>query len=276
MPEPQPIQRTPPPAGITLREIAGLADILESAQEIETATREDAWLGITQVIGGARLRIMTVRDYTALLQFQNPLLSRTLPAPAELSFFLWVLSPEMEHWYEPQGWRKLPFMGRVQQWQSRRHGRRVREALQLASLERSETDWHAKAPAVPFVAPDDHPFTLATRAAFKYVDALFLDRPASLKRDTGKSGLCYLTSWFDLLQSEYHLPTEEIWRMKIPVLFSRIKAIQMRRNRNLPEFNVDRDKIMQNIMQGLRLKKYTEDDLRAGRVDLQTNKLRNN
>lgn len=260
---------------IALKDIAGLAELLESTREVETATREDAWLGITHLIGGQRVRVMTIQDYTALLQFESPLLNRRLPTPNELSFFLWVLSPEIEKWHDRHGWRSWGCLKWIEQRQSRQHGRRVREALRLEELEKQEAAWHAKA-SVPFTLGDELPFTIAVKDAFKYIDEMFMDRPAGLKKDGPKSGLCYLTSWFDMLQSEYHLPTKEIWKMKLPVLFARIKAIQNRYNKGVPEFSVDRDKIFQNIMQGLRLQLYTEEDLRAGRVDLQKNCLRNN
>lgn len=260
---------------LALHEIPGLAELLESTREVETATREDAWLGITHVIAGQRIRVMTVQDYTALLQFESPLLNRALPTPSELSFFLWVLSPEIERWHNRKGWRSVPGLKSFEQWQSRQHGRKVRRNLKLEALEQSEADWHEKS-KLPFTLPDDAPFTVAVNDAFKYIDELFLDRPPSLKRDGTKAGLCYLTSWFDMLQSEYNLPTAEIWQMKLPVLFARLKAIQMRYNKNVPDFNVDRDKIMQNLMQGLRMKLYTEDDLKSGRVDLVKNQLRNN
>lgn len=260
---------------ITLREIKGLAELLESTREIETATREEAWIGITRQIAGCSVRVMTLRDYTALLQFNSPLVGRALPNPAQLSFFLWVLSPEIEAWHERKGWRGLRLCAPIEQWQSRRHGARVRRALQLPEMENQEAAWHTKS-KLPFTMPDDSPFTVAVKSAFAYMDEVFQDKPAGLKKETGRSGLCYLTSWFDMMQSEYHLPTEEIWQMRIPVLFARLKAIQMRQNRKTPEFNVDRDKIFQNIIQGLRTKKFTEEDLREGRVDLINTCLRNN
>ncbi len=215
---------------------------------------------------------MTIQDYTALLQFQSPLLNRALPTPTELAFFLWVLSPEIERWHDGKGWRGWTMLRRIEQWQSRRHGKRIRKILELEALEKQEEKWHAKA-SIPFVLSDMAPFTIAVKQAFEYVDMIFMDRPAGLKKDSVKSGLCYLTSWFDMMQSEYHLPTAEVWRMKLPVLFARIKAIQMRRNANVPDFNVERDRVLQNIMQGLREKLYTEEDLRSGKVDLRNNRL---
>jgi len=261
---------------LSLKNIPGLAELLESSREIETATREDAWLGVTREIAGARVRVMTVRDYTALLQFQSPFLNRRLPTPTELSFFLWVLSPEIERWHDRRGWRHWPGLQMIERWQSHRHGKRVRRRLRLHELEGAESAWREKTKDVPFVLPDDAPFTVAAKQCFEYIDEMFMDRPAALKKESGKTGLCYLTSWFDLIQSEYHLPTAEVWEMKMPVLFSRIKAIQMRNARELPSFNADRDRIMQNLMIGLRTKRFTEEDLEKGRVDLQTAQLRNN
>jgi len=260
---------------LALRDIPGLSELLEQGREVETETREDAWLGITRVIAGKRVRVMTVQDYTALLQFASPLLQRRLPTPDELAFFLWVLSPEIELWNEQRGWRKWGCFARLERWQSRRHGRAVRSVLQLKELEEQEAQWRSKS-KLPFTLPDEAPFTIAVNQAFKYVNELFLDRPPGLKKEHGRSGLCYLTSWFDILQSEYHMPEEAIWRMKIPVLFARLKAIQARHNAKVPDFHADCDKILQRLMQGLREAKYTEDDLRAGRVDLVNDRLRDN
>lgn len=265
---------------IALRDIPGLAELLSRSHEVETATREDAWIGSTAVIAGCRVRVMTVRDYTALLQFESPLLNRALPTPGELAFFLWVLSPEVEQWHDAiedgRGWRRFGFLKSLQQWQSRRHGKKVRRVLRLEEIERAEKEWHNKAKTIPFTLPDDAPFTIAVKEAFEYVDAVFRDKPAGLRKDGTNSGLCYLTSWFDMMQSEYHLPTQEVWKMRLPILFARIKAIALRHNQKIPEFNPERDRILQNIAAGLQQKIYTEDDLRAGRVDLENNRLKLN
>jgi hypothetical protein len=263
---------------LSLRDIPGLEELLEADREFETATREDVWIGMTRIIAGHRVRVMTVQDYTALLQFESPLLNRRLPTPAELAFFLWALSPEIELWHDGKGWRGWPCLGWVEKLQAKRHGRKARGSWQLEELERAEAAWHAKAAMakIPFELPDNAPFTIAVREAFAYIDEMFMDQPVSLKKGGRDTGLCYLTSWFDMIQSEYSLPSKEVWNMRLPVLFARIKAIQRRHNPKLPEFSVDRDRIMQNIMQGLRQKLYTIDDLRAGRVDLVANVLRQN
>ncbi len=260
---------------IAFNEIKGLAELLSRSKEVEVATREDAWLATTHVIAGQRIRTMTVDDFTILLQFKNPLIARQLPSPDALSFFLWVLSPEIERWHERKGWRRLPFTRYIERFQSYRHGRRVAKALKIRELQALEEKWFEKCPDKPFVLPEGCLFEKAIKDAFEYIDRVFLDKPASLKNGT-ESGLCYLTSWFDSMQSEYHLPTKEVWKMAMPVLFARLKAIQKRHNQKIPEFNEDRDKIFQNIMRGLNTKLYTEDDLREGRVDLENNRLKNN
>lgn len=257
-----------------LSEIPGLSDLLERSKEIVTATREDAWLGSTRVIAGKRVRPMSVDDFTILLQFESPLLTRQVPTPDELSFFLWVLSPEIERWHDRKGWRK-PWLGRFERLESYLHSRHVRRTLKLGELERMEDEWLRKH-KVPFTLPEDCSFSIAIKQAFEYVDDMFLDKPPSLESKGVESGLCYLTSWFDWMQSEYHMPTKEVWKMTLPVLFARLKAIQKRHRAKVPEFNTDRDKILQNIMAGLRQGFYTVADLRAGRVDLENNKLRQN
>ena len=273
---PPPRPKTPPRPSLSLREIPGLADLLEHTREVETASREEAWIGVSHRVAGFTLRVMTVEDYTILLQFENPLLNRKMPSIEQLAFFLWVLSPEMALWSERSGWRRWLGFRWVEKWQSHRHGKKVRTRLHIAQLEKDSAEWSDKAKNVPFEITDNAPFAQAIKDALQYVDDMFMDRPAALKSDGPKSGLCYLTSWFDMLQSEYHMPTEEVWKMRLPVLFARIKAIQRRYNKNLPDGNNDRDRILQNIMTGLRENRYTLEDLKSGRVDLLKNCLLNN
>ena len=261
----------------SLNEIPGLIELLERSKEIEVATREDAWLATTRSVAGQRIRTMTVRDFTILLQFRNPLIARQIPTPDEFGFFLWTLSTEIEKWHGGGSWRRWPLIRNLERMQCYFHGRKVADAIELKQLESLEWEWMKSNPDNPFTIPDESAYGVALKQAFAYIDDMFLDKPASLQRSGTQSGMCYLTSWFDAMQSEYHLPTSEIWKMEIPVLFARMKAIQKRHSKNaVPEFNEHRDRIFQNIMRGLNSKLYTADDLMAGRVDLEKNCLRNN
>lgn len=253
---------------LAFSEIRGLAEILAQAKQSETVNREDAWLASTYVVAGQRVRTMTIDDFTALLQFQSPLIARKLPNPDELIFFLWIMSP-LNLKYRESRWL-APFAG----WRAKRFSNQVARTLQLDLVYRRKQAVEARGET--YTLPEGSKLAKAISEAFKYVDLVFMDRPPGLKRNGVDAGLCYLTSWFDAMQSEYHLPTAEVWKMPLPVLFARLKAIQFRSERNVPTFNVERDKIMQAIMAGLNAKLYTEDDLKEGRVDLQNNRLKLN
>ena len=253
---------------IALSEIKGLSEILAQAKRTETVNREDAWLASTYVVAGQRVRTMTVSDFTALLQFNSPLLSRRLPSPTELVFFLWIMSADNLKL------RESKFPAWYCQWRAKRFSRRLTQRLEIESVERAQSK--AELTEDGYTLPEDSPLAKAIADAFKYIDILFMDKPAGLSKNGLDSGLCYLTAWFDAMQSEYHLPTKEVWAMPLPVLFARLKAIQHRVSNAVPAFNEERDKVMQRITSGLNSKLYTEDDLRVGRVDLINNRLRAN
>lgn len=245
---------------ISFSEIKGLPKLLAQAKQAETVNREDAWLSTTYVVAGERIRTMAVEDFTILLQFNSPILSRRLPTPGELVFFIWSLTPECLRLREkrvPEFWRR---------WRTNRFGRGVRKRMDIAGFEAAKLEAEANGEA--YTLPDNHPFAGAIQQAFKYIDLVFMDKPPGLSRNGVDSGLCYLTAWFDAMQSEYHLPTEEIWKMELPVLFARMKAMQYRKLKQVPGFNAQQDKVLRKIMDGLRDKQFTEDDLREGRVDL--------
>ena len=157
---------------LPLNQIPGLSELLAESHEIETATREEAWIGLTRRIAGQPVRIMTVRDYTALLQFENPMIHRALPTPAQFAFFLWVISPEMDRWQNGVGWRGWNCSQWMQEWQSKRHAQRVRRALQLETLEDQESEWRIKS-KLPFTVPDDAHFAVGVKEGFAYVDEMF-------------------------------------------------------------------------------------------------------
>lgn len=253
---------------LAFSEIKGLPELLTRAKQAETVNREDAWLASTYVVAGQRIRTMTVDDFVALLQFQSPLLSRRLPNPDELIFFLWILSPENLRFRDSR-WL-APFAA----WRARRFSKHLAAILDLKAVDRCQREAAVKGER--YELPEDSPLAKAIEGAFKYVDLVFMDRPPGLKQNGLDAGLCYLTSWFDAMQSEYPLPTAEVWKMALPVLFARLKAIQFRKIERLPQFNANRDKIMADIAHGLNSKLYTEDDLKEGRVDLETNRLKLN
>lgn len=249
---------------IAFCEIKGVQELLDRARHSETVNREDAWLGSTYIVAGQRIRTMTVDDFTALLQFRSPLLSRRLPNPDELIFFLWILTPENLRFRQSR-WL-APFAG----WRARRFSKYLARTLDLKAVDRCQREADVKGER--YVLPENAPLAIAIAEAFKYVDLLFMDKPPGLKQNGTDSGLCYLTSWFCCLQREFHLPTKEIEQMPLPVLFARLKEVQMANSKktNVPGFNPEQDRIMARIVDGLRAKRYTADDLRKGLVDLET------
>lgn len=225
-----------------LHEIPGYgAALAEARQRLQTA-REAAWLDLPHTIGGFPVRPMTVADFVLLDQRRSPFLFRTAPTLDDLKVFLWVLSPAYGRWLF--GGRVRRALPTVQHLQAFLHGQRVHRALGRNVPESSEP---------------------ACVEAFRYVDEMFLDAPPQ-SRAGGESCACYLGGWFDALQSEHHLTSDEIWRMPLPQMFQRLKAITRRHNPGVPEFNAYVDKLNGFVLTGLRNKEFTQDDLLAGKV----------
>lgn len=234
---------------ISLARIPGYREALQAAAEQEFKTREDNFLAFDTVISGEVVRCLPLRDYVALTRCKSPFLFRREPTHFDLEHFLWTLSPVTEKWNDSEGWRKIKWFPTFYQFEKEKHRRRVRLAFQLRELEKtlvtneSETDQ-------PYVLPESHPLSIAFEAAFDYIAKMFFDLPSA--GGGPESGLSYLTAWFDILQSEYKMPSEEIWRMPIPQLLSRLKAIQQRRNPKIPDFNARRDALNQQVQRALK------------------------
>lgn len=227
-----------------LNEIPGYTAALQEARHNLATAREAAWLDLPMTIGGFAVRPMTVADFVLLDQRRSPFLFRTAPTLDDLKIFLWVLSPAFGRWlFGGSVRRQLPTLQHLQAFL---HGQRVHRALGRAVPESSE-------PAVI--------------EAFRYIEQMFLDAPAQAKGG-GESCACYLGGWFDALQSEHHLRSEEIWRMPLPQMFQRLKAITRRHSPNVPEFNAYVDRLNGYVLTGLRENRFTVEDLMAGKVEL--------
>ena len=72
-----------------LRDIPPYAEALAREQ----ASRNAAFLDITETVAGFELRQMTLRDYLVLQVMRHPLLGGGTPSPEDLVAFLWLLSP---------------------------------------------------------------------------------------------------------------------------------------------------------------------------------------
>lgn len=232
---------------LALNSIPGLAEAMARAKAKQFRTREDSLLGLTHDLCGVTVRTMTIRDYVLLDRFHSPFIHRMEPTQRDLAFFLWLLSPGFEKWCNGAGWRKwFPFLQPVAAFF---HGRRVRSKFCRHCPESSE------------------PVVLK---CFEYIDKMFFDSPPAL-RGGGESCTCYLTGWFDSLQSEYHFDSEKIWAMGLPELFQRLNAIRQRTNPSVPNFNKNTDDVKAFVLRGLRGKEFTMDDLAAGRVKFPDN-----
>lgn len=242
---------------VYLNRIPGYAQAIQNARAGEFRQREDSWLGLTTRLAGMAVRVMTVRDYVALLRLQSPFVLRSEPTFEDLGTLLWVLSPEIDRWHNHAGWRKPGLVGcrwnlfSIEHWQVRLAAKRLRRRLKVRQLENAARAWNKANPGKVYDMPDDCPLALAFKAAFEYMDNIFLDRPAALAKEGTGSGLLYLTSWFDAIQSEYHKPDEDVWQMKLPVLFNRLKAIGNRLNPREPEFNARQDAIRRQLQQAI-------------------------
>jgi hypothetical protein len=69
------------------------------AVEKEQTVRDAAFLPVNESIGGFEVRSMTLPDFMLFRMMKSPLLTFSVPTPAQLSAFLWLLSPD----YTPQG-----------------------------------------------------------------------------------------------------------------------------------------------------------------------------
>lgn len=260
-----------------LNQIPGYNEALHRARKQEFRAREDNWLALSGAISGQPVRVMTVRDYVALLRIGSPFLARQEPNFEQLGQFLWLLSPQIERWHNHTGWRKPWLVGcrwnlfSLERWQLRFAAKRLRRKLGMKYLENTARAWNRANPGKVYELPEEAPLAKAFADTFAYVDRMFIDRPASLAKDGVSSGLLYLTSWFDAMQSEYHKTDEEVWRMPLPQLFGRLKAIQQRNNPGEPDFNARQDALAAQIQRAMKEGALTDADVLAGKLKFDNN-----
>jgi hypothetical protein len=273
MDAPTPARPGRPPRGFYLNKIPGYREALTRARTEEFRTREDNWLPLAGTIGGCKVRVLTVRDYVALMRVGSPLLCRQEPTFEDIGKFLWFLSPEIERWHNHHAWRKPWLVGcrwslfSIERWQIRWHSKTLRRRLRIAEIENAARAHYLKT-GQAYEIPEDSPFAKAIVECFAYIDRMFFDRPAGIARDGVGSGLLYLTSWFDAIQSEYHKPDLEVWRMPIPQLFARLKAIAQRRHPSEPDFNARQDALISKIQHALNHGEVTQEQLLRGEFKL--------
>lgn len=220
--------------GIALSQVPGLREAVARQNQ----KRESAWKDLTFDLLGFKLRAMTVRDFALLDHFGSPFICGRTPGIGDLTFFLWALSPECERWNR----RRLQW-GRS--FHAFLHARQVKKAVK-----------------------DSEVFLKAVKLAFDYVRETFLDAPSGGKE---QSKICYLASWFDLIQHEYHLPDAEVWRMPLAQMFQRIRAIQSRNGVDAPSFARAEERVKQWLVEGIRGGRFTYDDLKNGKVRFEDN-----
>lgn len=249
---------------LSLDQIPGYSEAILTASVEQLQTQEDDWLNAPAFIGGIQVRRATLRDYVLVMRFIPAVLCRQKPSPEEMMLFLWLLSPERAQWdCEPSGWRKaFPALRRLAR---QNHHRKVKRTLKIRELQKAMLQ--AELQGEIYQLPENHPFSKSIADLFKYIDSLFEMKPAGVK--SGGAGVMYfLTSWFNIVQRNFHLPSEEVWNMPLPVLFARLREQQSFQMRGLlPDFNRKRDAINQRIMDALRSGKTTESDLLAGKFN---------
>lgn len=257
-----------------LNAIPGYSEALHRAQREEFRAREDNWMALSGTIASCPVRAMTVRDYVGLVRLHSPFLSRTEPDLAALGNFLWLLSPQIERWNNHTGWRQPWLVGcrwswfSLEAWQRRLFALRLRRKLNMRQLENTARAWNLANPGKIYELPEDSALAKAFAEAFAYVDRMFLDKPASIAKEGVSSGLLYLTSWFDAMQFNYHKPDAEVWKMPLPLLFGRLKAIQQRENPGEPDFNARQDALAAQIQRAIQTDNLTTEDVLAGKLKL--------
>jgi hypothetical protein len=225
--------------GIALNKIPGYREAISRARVTQAREREKAWKNLPVNIHGFTMRLMTVRDFVILDHFGSPFINRADATLADVAFFLWALSPQCNKWNEEIGWRKVPLLRSLESFLFTR--RVVKSIRDEETLKRVITE------------------------CFSYVKQIFIDAPPSNKGN-GSSDITYLSSWFDFAQSEHKLTTDEVWKMPLSQLFQRIKTILIRLGAKVPHFNPIEDELKQWIQTGIAMRKFTMDDLAAGRV----------
>lgn len=223
--------------GLVLNRIPGYREALQKANAKTMRSRENAWKGVSHDIIGFKIKTLSVRDYVMLDHFGSPFLNRMAPEIGDISFTLWALSHRCEQWNN--GIFLPNFVRTLEAW---RYSRKVVNRIKTTE-----------------------DFTTAIKLIFQYIEEMFLDAPPSVKNGR-VSGLCYLTSWFDLIQSEHGLSESEIWLMPLPQLFQRIRAIHIRKGERLPAFNHAEDELKAWIQSGISSRKFTMEDLAEGRI----------
>ncbi len=256
----------PGPRPFRASDIPGYLEALEAAREREFTTREDAWWNLTFDVGGVLLRTMTVQDYELLQKNRSPLLLRQMPMPEEMLMFLWQLSPEFEKWEHAEGWFAKWLRNRAR----KKHQAACAKMLDLETLSWLEKTHDLKNPGTQFIVPDDSSYAKVFANCVKYIDRMFFDKPAGLKKDGNGSGLHYLTSWFCLLQREFHLPTREIEKMTLPEMFARLREIHHWHNSTAPDFNAFRDALDKQVQDAL-TRGMSPADLLAGKLTFNLN-----
>lgn len=260
-----------------LNKIPGYREALHRAKAQEFRTREDNWLALSGTIAGLPVRVMNVRDYVALLRIRSPFVCRQEPSFEDLGKFLWLLSPKIERWHNHEGWRKPWLVGcrwswfSIERWQIRLHAKRLRRRLKMRQLENTAREWNRAHPGEIYSLPEACPLASALKEAFDYIDRIFLDKPAGIAKEGVGSGLLYLTSWFDSIQSEYTKTDDEVYRMPMPQLFGRLKAMQQRNNPGEPEFNARQDALAAHIQRAMQSDKLTAEDVLGGKLKFDQN-----
>ena len=229
-------------AGIALGRIPGLQEAIQKARAKQHRQREVAWKGLGFNLLGVHLRTMTVSDYVILDHYGSPFINRQVPEMADLAFFCWALSRERVAWDS----RRFQFGRSFEAFcYARKIARKFRRDI-----------------------PENHAgkvcFQEAVTQAFQYVEDMFLDAPPGC--DGSPSGLCYLASWFDAIQSEHKIDEPAILAMPLPQLFQRLKAIRLRKGDKVPSFDRFEDEVKAWVQKGIAGNKFTYEDLAAGRV----------
>lgn len=247
---------------VYLNQIPGYKEALAKARGQEYRAQEDNWLDFPSRIAGLKVRPMTVQDYVVLLRIASPFLLRTEPSFEDLGLFLWILSPEIARWHK----KRFHTGEKIHAWF---YGRKVRSILKIRQLENQAAEWFRQNPGKPFILPAECDLSRAIVQAFKYIDRMFMERPASMAKEGNGSGIFYLCSWFDAMQSEYRMTDEDVWTMPIPRLFGRLKAITARKNPSEPEFNSKKDELVSRLQRAMQQKTVSENDLLAGRFNFE-------
>jgi hypothetical protein len=190
--------------------IPGYKEALAKEAELRNAALLDAY-----ALCGLGVRALTLRDVLVLLGAQSTIFSEQ-PTREDIAAFLWLLQPNFWAWKKAG---ESPVIGGWAKRFERRSKRRFTKRLRNLKYEQA------------IIEVDE------------YLDAMFLDSPASSDGGDGAAFTSFAVSIINYIAEAYGWSRHEILNAPLPELYQHIKRIEKNRNPKAPTFNRISDRI---------------------------------